>query len=254
MPKNNQLSSAHRQKLDKLLMVPDSRASDSSILQAAIGYADAVARVENMMAVVSDLANGQSHIVSGRLGHELGLSAYREEASIWESEILALMSPEEREEKYIAELRFFHYLRHIPKHRRGNYYLISRLRLRFADGNVREVLHRMYYFYEPEGERVVCAVCLYGLSPFVPSGKSYAVDTLTGTAEELTVSANSAVLSRRERQVLALIDSGLKSTEIADRLNISVHTVSRHRQEILASLQVKNSMEACRIAKSMKLI
>ena len=58
MPKNNQLSSAHRQKLDKLLMVPDSRASDSSILQAAIGYADAVARVENMMAVVRVWAKG----------------------------------------------------------------------------------------------------------------------------------------------------------------------------------------------------
>ncbi|MDE5899935.1 MAG: LuxR C-terminal-related transcriptional regulator [Muribaculaceae bacterium] len=51
-----------------------------------------------------------------------------------------------------------------------------------------------------------------------------------------------------------IIDSGLKSSEIADRLNISIHTVSRHRQEILAKLQEKNSIEACRLAKSMELI
>ena len=37
-------------------------------------------------------------------------------------------------------------------------------------------------------------------------------------------------------------------------LSISIHTVSRHRQEILTRLQVKNSIEACRLAKEMKLI
>ena len=34
----------------------------------------------------------------------------------------------------------------------------------------------------------------------------------------------------------------------------SVHTVSRHRQEILGKLQVKNSIAACRVAKDLKLI
>ena len=36
--------------------------------------------------------------------------------------------------------------------------------------------------------------------------------------------------------------------------NISVNTVSRHRQEILAKLQVKNSIEACRVAQDLGLI
>ena len=80
------------------------------------------------------------------------------------------------------------------------------------------------------------------------------VNTVTGITEELSVENNNSVLGNRERQVLTLIDSGLKSSEIADRLNISIHTVSRHRQEILAKLQVKNSIEACRVAKSMELI
>ncbi|MFG6381685.1 MAG: helix-turn-helix transcriptional regulator, partial [Muribaculum sp.] len=71
---------------------------------------------------------------------------------------------------------------------------------------------------------------------------------------ELTSAADASILSRREKQVLTLIDSGKRSYEIAEILSISKNTVSRHRQEILAKLQVKNSMEACRIAKAMKII
>ena len=37
-------------------------------------------------------------------------------------------------------------------------------------------------------------------------------------------------------------------------LSISIHTVSRHRQEILGKLQVKNSIEACRLAKNLRLL
>ncbi|WP_288357716.1 response regulator transcription factor [uncultured Bacteroides sp.] len=62
------------------------------------------------------------------------------------------------------------------------------------------------------------------------------------------------ILSVREKQVLSLIDKGLTSKKIAETLSISINTVSRHRQEILGKLQVKNSIEACRVAKDLKLI
>ena len=71
--------------------------------------------------------------------------------------------------------------------------------------------------------------------------------------EGMSVITRDMILSPRERQVLALIDTGLKSAEIADRLHISPHTVSRHRQQIIARLQVKNTHEACRVAKSLHL-
>ena len=62
------------------------------------------------------------------------------------------------------------------------------------------------------------------------------------------------ILSVREKQVLNLIDKGMASKKIAETLSISINTVSRHRQEILGKLQVKNSIEACRVAKGLKLI
>lgn len=65
---------------------------------------------------------------------------------------------------------------------------------------------------------------------------------------------DSRILTSREKQVLTLIDKGLTSKVIADRLCISRNTVSRHRQEILAKLHVKNSTEACQRAKHMHII
>lgn len=211
------------------------------------------ARVENVLIVVSDMVEGKSHIIAGGFARNLDIGDYQQENSIWESKILSLMSQEEQEEKYIAELRFFHYLRHLPKSKRTDYYLMSKLRFRFADGGIHDVLHRMYYIFDDNGEDLRYAICIYGPLPFDFKGKSFAVNSVIGIKEELTASGNDSILSRRERQVLAMIDTGMKSAEIAGQLNISIHTVSRHRQEIIGKLQVKNTHEACRLAKSMDL-
>ena len=160
------------------------------------------------------------------------------------------MPETEREEKFIAELRFFHYLRHLPKHRKSEYFLLSKLR--FKDSI--EVVHRMYYIFDESMDSILYAICIYSPLIFDFPGRSYIVNSSTGLKEELASSYNETIISRRERQILHLIASGLKSVEIAEKLHISKHTVSRHRQEILAKLQVKNSIEACRLAKSMGLI
>ena len=44
------------------------------------------------------------------------------------------------------------------------------------------------------------------------------------------------------------------SKEIALLLSISIHTVNRHRQNILSKLKADTSIEACRIAEYMHLI
>lgn len=251
---NNHLSTIkNRKKLDSLLLSRDS-AGDDSRFSEAIGYAQAIANVENVIAVVSDMSKGRSRIIAGGFASMLGLEDYIHEDSIWENRIFSMMSQEEQELKIIAELRFFHFLRHVPKMKRSDFCLIGKLRFCLPGGKRVNVLHRMYYIYDDEKENVLYAICLYGPLPFDFTGKSLIVNMLTGTTEELTSSTNNTVLSKRECQVLSLIDEGLTSVEIAERLIISRHTVNRHRQEILAKLQVKNSIEACRLAKSMELI
>lgn len=239
----------HFEKLDRLLR---RQASDSDGFDEALVYlyAEMLARVESAVVVVSDLTEGSSRIFAGPFARRLGINDYSSENSIWEKEILRLMPEEEQEEKFITELRFFHYLRQQPKHRKPEYFLVSKLR--FNDSV--NVLHRMHYIYNDTMESVLYAICIYSPMIFDFPGKSCVVNSVTGIKEELTSAANDAVISKRERQILHMIASGMKSVEIADALNISKNTVSRHRQEILAKLQVKNSIEACRLATSMGLI
>ena len=219
-----------------------------------LDYAKNISQIENVTVVVSDMRCGVSRIFPGKFGIVLGVSNYVEENSIWEKAILNLMTEKQREEKYLAELRFFNFLRHVPRHARPDYYLVSKLRMKAATGDTIDVIHRMYYIYADDSETVTHALCLYGRPTFDFIGKNRIVNSFTGISEELTASGDSSILSRREKQVLTLIDSGKRSYEIADILSISKNTVSRHRQQILAKLQVKNSMEACRIAKTMKII
>ena len=219
-----------------------------------LDYAKNISQIENVTVVVSDMRCGISRIFPGKFGIVLGVSNYVEENSIWEKAILNLMTEKQREEKYLAELRFFNFLRHVPRHARPDSYLVSKLRMKAATGDTIDVVHRMYYIYADDSETVTHALCLYGRPTFDFIGKNRIVNSFTGISEELTASGDSSILSRREKQVLTLIDSGKRSYEIADILSISKNTVSRHRQQILAKLQVKNSMEACRIAKTMKII
>ena len=64
----------------------------------------------------------------------------------------------------------------------------------------------------------------------------------------------SHILTDREKEILLLIKEGKLSKQIADILEISIHTVNRHRQNILEKLSVGNSIEAVMAAESMRLI
>ena len=98
------------------------------------------------------------------------------------------------------------------------------------------------------------ALCLYSPLPFDLPAQCLIVNAVNGHTSELKPQNNTQILSARERQILNLVDKGMMSKEIAQLLSISKHTVSRHRQDILSKLQVKNSIEACRIAKDLGII
>jgi two-component system response regulator NreC len=56
------------------------------------------------------------------------------------------------------------------------------------------------------------------------------------------------VLTDREREVLVLIAQGRTNQEIADQLVISVKTVNRHRENIMAKLNLHSRVELVRYA------
>jgi DNA-binding NarL/FixJ family response regulator len=71
------------------------------------------------------------------------------------------------------------------------------------------------------------------------------VNTATGEIVKTSKPELDNILSEREKEILTLIKNGKLSKEIAAELSISLHTVNRHRQNILEKLHVNNSFEAC---------
>ncbi|MDE5947533.1 MAG: helix-turn-helix transcriptional regulator [Prevotella sp.] len=215
------------------------------------------ARMESAVAVLSDMRTNISYIYYGRFSRMLKIDKCGDEdkvSSIWEKEIFSLIHPDDLAGKHLQELCFFHFVRHQPRKKRTDYYLISKLRMKDRTNNYIPVLHRMFYVPAPSDDTLWLALCLYSPLMFDIPAKCLIVNSTNGQMTEIGKQDNTRILSVREKQVLNLIDKGMTSKKIAETLSISINTVSRHRQEILGKLQVKNSIEACRVAKDLKLI
>jgi DNA-binding NarL/FixJ family response regulator len=61
-------------------------------------------------------------------------------------------------------------------------------------------------------------------------------------------------LTEREKNVLRLVSIELSTSEIAERMNISHHTVESHRKKLLKKLNVKNSVGLAMYAVKYKLV
>lgn len=131
---------------------------------------------------------------------------------------------------------------------------MQKLRMLSRNGEWIEALHRLYYIPAQDGKTIRFALCLYGALTTELKADSIVMDTMTGQATELNKSAEIKILSPQETAVLRLIEDGNRSKGIADILGISLHTVSRHRQNIIAKLKVRNSAEACKIARNLSIL
>ena len=91
----------------------------------------------------------------------------------------------------------------------------------------------------------------------VAEGKSYFSEEVTQTImrglvspkeKDRTTTDSPPLISRREKEVLALIISEYTTTEIASELNISLKTVESHRRSLLTKLNVRNTAGLVRVA------
>lgn len=81
----------------------------------------------------------------------------------------------------------------------------------------------------------------------VVSGKSY-LSTEASLSMRQQQSALPVAITRREKEVLALIADGLTNTEIAEKLFISIPTVNTHRKSLLEKFDAKNTATLIKIA------
>lgn len=106
-----------------------------------------------------------------------------------------------------------------------------------------------YLLKNISGEELAAAIhaAYAGRSTLAPE----AVQSLIRTDQPIEVGRD---LTRREREVLALLVKGLNNPEIAERLSLSRATVKVHVSNILSKLGVANRAEAISVAIKHKLI
>lgn len=213
-------------------------------------------KVENAIAVLSNIHDACSFIVYGRLGKLLGLPTdkdYKDVPSIWEKELMKRIHEDDIVEKLAMELQFITFVKSLPDDCRQDYYLQHVLRMKDANGKFVYVTHRIYYLRYDKSGNVLLTLCLYTIATS-ELHQIGIINSLSGEKVKETSTDINNLLSEREKVVLRMIGEGKASKEIADKLCISAHTVNVHRQNILKRIGASNSVEAYNVAQKLGVI
>lgn len=214
--------------------------------------AQSCAELEGAIAVLSDLRERCSYLYYGSFAQTLGLESKEGNVDdIWEQEVMDHIRPEDLDLKLIQELRFFHFVLRQPAAKRGGYCLVQPMMMHDRHGKWYSVIHRIRYVPTETGQ-LGLSFCLY--HPMDGCETIFILEMATGRHLPLPSTEETPILTEREKTILGCVDRGFSSKEIADELSISIHTVSRHRQNIMEKLQARGSIEACRLARRLHLL
>lgn len=216
-------------------------------------YVELIATVNNSCVFVSELHVRYIYI-SPNFAELFGLditendtieeAGHKMEASIHPDDVLVVIN---------FQSRAFEYLAGLPHEAQADYKHIFEFRVIGSEGKyVRVVFQYQVLEARLPGEPIL----LLGVADISPDQDMNAlpkfrlVNYKTGEIIPFQIVEDMDVnLTKREVEILKLAQEGMFSKEISDRLSISIHTVNRHRQNILEKMQVDNVMEAIRRAR-----
>lgn len=224
--------------------------------------AEAVAKVRSGCAVITDASCDRCYVFPGKFGQLMGLPAAEQPVievnSSDEDDIYGRTHPEDLVDKRFLEYEFFRQIDGLDSNVKPSLKAVCRLRMRDKNGAYRFVDNSTQIIGLSPAGKTWLILCLYDISPYQYTDDGIdprIVDNVSGAVTPLTFDTQRRhVLSDREKEVLKLIRDGRPSKQIADILGISVHTVNRHRQNIIAKLSVGNSIEAVTAAVAMNLL
>lgn len=221
-----------------------------------------LAGVSRGTTVITDASCDRCYIYGGNFGRIMGFfknrDEYREESSSDEDIIYFRIHPEDLVDKRLLEYEFFSFVSEKEAFRKLDYKALCKVRMKDSEGNYRYIDNTTQILRLSPAGKMWLILCCYNLSPEQERGEGISpaiIDTASGEVKKLQFNnARSRILSEREKEILLLIKQGLPSKLIADNLNISLHTVNRHRQNIISKLSVSNSIEAVMAAQAMNLL
>ncbi len=145
--------------------------------------------------------------------------------------------PDDLQKHTLGRSKMFNLANDLFSAKKGSALLSINLRIRNSKGEYPDLLFQLYFMYSEQFNTVF----LFQVHTDIESFKKrkhgyhyYVGDDFSKFRfpdEELLSIGNP--LSDREFEILRCVESGMNSTEIADKLFLSVHTVNTHRRNIL---------------------
>ena len=217
--------------------------------------------VDGNCRVVTDAADDRCYIYGGGLAFLLGLcdaESYAGEADSGDEDVIYnRIHPEDLVDKRMLEYEFFKFVDTLPPDEKLHHKATCRFRIMDRHGRYVHVDNSTQIMRLSPRGKIWLILCCYTLSPDGGDASGISARIVNGLSGEITdvglSDRRAHILTPREKEILRLIGKGKASKQIADILGISIHTVSRHRQNILGKLSVGNSSEAIRAATLMKL-
>ena len=183
--------------------------------------------------------------LSDRFGHYYYVTEYIEPPQ--ELNIENLVHPDDLEVVKRIDKKVWEFLDTLPEEEKLTYKYIYEMRVLDRGKYVRMIYQTRLLAFKDDN---FLAMGMIDLAPEQSANTSVRFqikNCLTDEVVPFTIeTATDVLLTPREREILALAKEGMFSKEISEKLNISIHTVNRHRQNILEKLQVDNIIEAIR--------
>ena len=181
--------------------------------------------------------------LSDRFGHYYYVTEYIEASQ--EIDIEKLVHPDDWEVVRRIDKKVWEFLNTLPEEEKLPYKYIYELRVLERGKYVRMIYQMRILAFKEDN---FLAMGIIDIAPEQSANTSVRFQIKNCLTDEIVPfaieSAADTLLTPREREVLALAKEGMFSKEISEKLNISIHTVNRHRQNILEKLQVDNMIEA----------
>ena len=183
--------------------------------------------------------------LSDRFGHYYYVTEYIEASQ--EIDIEKLVHPDDWEVVRRIDKKVWEFLDTLPEEEKLTYKYIYEMRVLDRGKYVRMIYQMRILAFKGDN---FLAMGIIDIAPEQSANTSVRFQIKNCLTDEIVPfaieSAADTLLTPREREVLALAKEGMFSKEISEKLNISIHTVNRHRQNILEKLQVDNIIEAIR--------
>lgn len=232
---------------------------DRDCVERSVSQMRSCVAIDNDCRVITDASADMCWIFSGVFGRLIGVDKdFEIQSSSDEDAIYTRMHPVDLVDKRMFEYEFFKFVDSLPADEKLHFKATCRIRIRNREGKYIAVCNSTQVLRLAPSGKFWLILCRYDLAPnqnMTDEISPRIVNFHTGEVVEIRLTEKRKhILTDREREVLWLIREGKLSKQIASLLGISVHTVNRHRQNILEKLSVGNSHEAIIAATAMELM